>query len=371
MELYTLDRKFVRQAVIDDFESAIWTERYYGDSDVEIVVPLTLLNVQRFPVGIFIGLKGSKEIMMIESATLEKGSIKLVGISLLSWMNNRFIRVSAKHEDQYWYLQGVPGWILWAIIYYMCIDGAYLNGQIATGISNPQTLKIPGLTLKDYDKSGVSTKIGIPFGPVYDAMREVATTYEIGMQITLESVTDTSYSIQFRSYKGLDRTSGQTVNPIVRFSPQMDSLANIKELQSIASFKTLVYSFCPSNPNGLATTPGKASLTGTQYTGFDLRALMTFEEDITTDMVGSVAANLLSILNTRAKNALSNNHFVKAVDGQIVPENQFHYGVHYTLGDIIEVQGNSGSVSKSRVTEYIRAQDETGERAYPTVAMLG
>ena len=82
-----------------------------------------------------------------------------------------------------------------------------MNGTIPTGISNPQQLAIPGLGLKDYDKSGLNIKTVIPYGPVYDAMREIATTYEIGMQITLESATDTSYFLGFRSYKGLDRTS--------------------------------------------------------------------------------------------------------------------------------------------------------------------
>ena len=82
-------------------------------------------------------------------------------------------------------------------------------------------------------------------------------------------------------------------------------------------------------------------------------------------------ANLVSILNSRANDDLSNNHFIKAVDGEIVPDNQFKYGIHYNLGDIIEVEGNSGVVQTARITEYIRAQDNAGEKAYPTVSMIG
>lgn len=190
------------------------------------------------------------------------------------------------------------------------------------------------------------------------------------MSLTLESASDAAYSLLFLSYKGLDHTSGQSVNPVVRFSPQMDTLTDIKELQSIAGYTTLVYSFCPPNPDGLADTipAGVASIAGP--TGFDLRAEITFEEDITTDMVGGSAATLQSVLNTRANMALQNGRFIKAVDGTIVPLHQFQYGVDYNLGDLIEVQGNSNVVSKSRITEYIRAQDSAGERAYPTVAML-
>ena len=44
MEPYTLDRKFLKRDVIDRFHSIIWTERYYGDSEVELVVPANNRN---------------------------------------------------------------------------------------------------------------------------------------------------------------------------------------------------------------------------------------------------------------------------------------------------------------------------------------
>jgi len=328
--------------------------------------------IQKLPVGTFLGIDQSDEVMILESMNIEDNKMKFSGISILPWLNNRFIRASAAHEDRYWYLEGgTAGWTLWAIVYYMCCTGSPLLTDVAMGVPNATQLAIPGLSLNNYDNTGPIIKVGIPYGPVYDAMYEIATTYQIGMQITLDAVSDTSFSLGFRSYKGLDRTSNQTENQPVRFSPQMDSFTNIKELQSIAAFKTLVYAFAPSNPDGLATTPGVSSMTGPEYTGFDLRALLLFAEDITTDMVSGSSANLVNVLNSRAFDARTNNHFVKAVDGEIVPDNQFKYGVHYNLGDVIEVEGNTGVVQTARVTEYIRAQDEGGERAYPTVTMIG
>jgi Siphovirus ReqiPepy6 Gp37-like protein len=373
VEPFTLNRQFLEQDVIDGFESAIWTERYYGDSDVELIVPATKEMINKLPTGVFLGLRGSDEIMIVETINPEGGNLKVSGIALLPWLNNRFIRASADHEDQYWAVSGVPGYILWAIVFNMCCQGSpYLNGTIPIGIPNPQDLVIPGLGLKDYDKAGDSINVGVPFGPVYDAMREIATTYKVGMQITLESATDTAYSLGFRSYRGLDHTSGQTVNTVVRFSPQMDSLTNIKELSSIAALKTRAYTFVPTSDaelKALITGPGIASRAGSQYTGFDLRALLIFANDITTNMVAGSSSTLLDILNSRARDGLDNNRFIQTVDGEIVPSNQFQYGIDYNLGDMIEVQGNSGVVQRSRVTEYIRAQDEAGERAYPTVAL--
>jgi hypothetical protein len=372
VDLYTLDRNFIRQSYIDKFSSAIWTERYYGDSEVELVVPPTPEMIQKLPVGLFVGLVGSKEVMILETMNIEQGKLKVTGISLLSWLNNRFVRASAAHADRYWPLPPMTaGQAMSYIVQNMLISGPYLDGSIAINVPQPikNLFPIPGLSIKSSDGSGPIINVAVPFGPIYDALRAIATTYLVGMQITLESVSDTSYSLQFRSYKGLDRTTGQTVNPPVRFSPQMDTLTNIKEVQSISNQKTLVFSYAPSDPGGLTTTAGLAQVPASA--GFDLRALMTFEEDITTDMIGGSSAALLTLLNQRANTALVAHPFAKAVDGEIVPLNQFQYGRDYTLGDIIEVQGNSGVVQTSRVTEYIRAQDDAGERAYPTVAMLG
>jgi Siphovirus ReqiPepy6 Gp37-like protein len=374
MEPYTLDRNFHRQHVIDGFGSLIWTERYYGDSDVELVVPLTDEMIQKLPVGTFLTIAESNKVMLLETRTLEDNKLKLVGNSLLPWLDNRFVRTTNKHEDKYWYIEGgTAGWTLWEIVNKMCCAGSpYLNGTIPTGIPNPERLVIPGLGLDDYDKSGPTIKVGVPFGPVYKALKEIATTYEIGMQITLSNVTDTSYSLGFRSYKGIDRSSNQSENPVVRFSPQMDSFTDIKELQSIAALKTLVYSFAPGlGESGLTTVPGVSSLTGPQYTGFDLRAELLFADDVTTDMVEGDPAKVVNVLNSRAFDSLTEHGFTKSVDGEIVPESQFQIGRDYSLGDIIEVEGNTGIVQTARITEYIRAQDESGEKAYPTVSMIG
>ena len=391
MEVFTLDRKFLRAQEIDTFHSIIWTERYYGDSDVELSVPLNDDSITKLWPGVFLGISGSDEVMILETMTIKDEKMKFNGISLLPWLNNRFVRTTATQKDkQTWAIPdaaspittpGVPGWTLWAIVYYMCCVGSpYLNGTINTGIPAAQAaaLAIPGLTLKDYDKSGDPLTVAVPFGPVYDALREIATTYRIGMSITLDSASESGYSLGFRSYKGLDRTSGQSVNPPVRFSPEMDSLANIEELRSIAALKTLVYAFATNDLAPLvATEPGIASASGTQYTGFDLRALQLLTSDIVNPKASDTppgtpltAAKLLSILNERAKDALHASPYIKTVDGEIVPTGQYQYGRDYNLGDIIEVQGNSDVISTSRVTEYIRSQDEAGEKGYPTVAML-
>lgn len=371
MEPFTLDRGFLKRDVIDNFESMIWTERYYGDSEVELVVPATIEMFNKIPLGSFIGIPESNEIMILETMNPEEGSLKFAGISLLPWLNNRFIRVTAAQLDQHWVISGEPaGKVLWDIVYNMCCAGSpYLTpGSTAMGIPNPEQLVITGLGLKDYDKSGDNVTVAVPYKEVYDALKEIATTYQIGMQITLDAASTSGYTLGFRSYKGLDRTSRQTANPTVRFSPVIDSLTNIKEVQSIAALKTIAYVFIPDNDAFPTVPPGVSALSGTQYTNFDLRALMVEATDISTDTVETNLTTLAAALNERAKAALTDNAFIKTVDGEIVPTSQFKYGVDYNLGDVIEVQGNTGVTQISRITEYIRSQDSAGEKAYPTVS---
>jgi hypothetical protein len=71
-----------------------------------------------------------------------------------------------------------------------------------------------------------------------------------------------------------------------------------------------------------------------------------------------------------AKDALANHNYIRAIDGQSSPTSDYKFGVHYGLGDIIELEGLTGLISKARVTEYIRSQDKTGEKEYPTISVL-
>jgi hypothetical protein len=367
MEPCTMNRDFFKEDVIDGFHSCIWTERYYGDSTVELVVPATTEMIQKLPKGKFLCLDKSDELMMIETTSIEDNKLKALGISILPWLNNRFVRASSKHDARFWRVAGLkPGHLLWWIVQKMCVVGSpYLNGTVNTGITNPEQLIVPGLGLYDYDKSGVNVTVAVPYGPVYKALRDIAITYKIGMKILLLP----DKTLGFRSYKGLDRTTAQTVNPPVRFSPLMDSLIDIKELQSIAALKTAVWAFAPGLiPKTLQTTPGLSRLAGEEYTGFDLRAHMLFSEDIDTDPDDDLTqAEVRTLLKSRALKELKANPVVQAVDGEIVSTSQFKYGADYNLGDLIEVQGNTGIVSICRVIEYIRAQDDAGERTYPTV----
>lgn len=369
-ELYTLTRQFQRDQVVDEFISAIWTDRYAGDSGVELVVPANSETLQKVPVGTFMGIDESDEIMMIETHDIEEGICTMTGISLLEWMNNRFIRSDALHESTSWNVEGLsPDEIMVAIVQNWLIDSVYLDDPSAMGILNAEDLKIPGLSI---DSSEVITTgditMSVPFGPVYDVLKQIADTYATGITITLVPGSD-PYSLEFKVYHGVDRTSDQTVEPIVRFSPDMNSLNSIKELQSIAPYKNLAWAWASSPGSLTSASPGQ-QISSVPGPGFDLRAMLVSVSDITIDGT-TTEAQLEQILNQVATDVLyRDNKEVKLVDGEIIPHNDFRYKINYNLGDIVEMEGYSGIISKARVTEYIRSKDVSGVKAYPTLTLI-
>jgi hypothetical protein len=371
VEFYTVNASFGEEEIIDQFSSGIWTERYYGDSDCQLTVPATSAMITKLGTQKMLGLNGSDEIMMIDTQSFDSGKMTVNGTSLTQQLNNRFIRTTNDHSVKTWLIpaaQGAPGQILGYIVQQMCISSSYLNGSTNTGISNPTTLMIPNFYVADLDASDPAVDITVPFGPVYDALKTIAQGYLIGMKVARRDAS----SVLFRTYKGINRSSSQNVNGVIRFSPQLDSFTNIKELKSTKDYKTAVYAYASGQPaqQGTQNTANPPYGNAGGYTlnappGFGLRAEMLLLDDITTAL-----PNLIQLLQQRSKQELLAKGPVAGVDGEIVATSQYKYGVHFKLGDIIDVQGLSGSSVPSRVTEYIRSQDATGEKAYPTVVAV-
>ena len=373
MELFTLDPDFLKDEIVDEFISAIWTERYSIAGDVNLVVEASPANIARLVEGTFLGLDGTDEVMIIETVVIEKGKLAVTGPTLVAFLANRFIRTSPTHNEKAWPLTALkPGEIMTTIVQEMCIGGIYLAPGYLWNVDGPREI-IPNLSIGDIDVSYADISIALPFGPVYDALKALSEQYHLGMSMYLESADESGYSLKFKSYAGRNLTSNQGTYPVVRLSPSMDTLADPKELRSISGFKNVAYTYASVNgTEGITTNAGVAFSDPDAETseGFARRVLSVISSDVTIDDIGDTGAGLQALLNQEARNALANNNYVKVVDGEVVPQSEFQYGVNYLLGDIIELQGQSDIIQLARITEYIRSQDATGERSYPTVTVI-
>lgn len=363
MELFTLNRDYARMSTVDYFSSAIWTERVLGDDDFQVNVPATPAIMRALSVGTFVGLVGSKVLMRIDSQTIKDNVLKVVGRSLMQNLNIRFIRFTAQHLDKSYTIIGSPGYVLQYLVQQMAIDGPWLSGTSSMGIPNPSRLKIPFFSVQDYDNQLPSVSIQVPYGPLYDALKQIAKAYNLTQRIEWNG----ENNIVYRNWLGVDHTS-EGPNALVRFSTQLDNFASTTEIVDATNFKTNAFSFASALGTGATFLASEDSIQGS-YNGWDLRAEMVFNDDIKDAPVDQPDL-LPNVLAQRAYDSLVSSQIVEAVDGQVLPTSQYVYGTHYNLGDVIEAQGTSGIIQNSRVTEFIRAQDGSGEKAYPTLVAI-
>lgn len=370
MDLFTLDRTFQRDKVIDEYMSLIWTERFTEKGDMELVLPSTPERRTALAEGTFVGILDSDVPMLIETQSIEEGLLTCKGNTLDTFFNEREIWISTDPDVSTWDLRGTPGGILEYIVQHQLIAGTFVNdeGLLIGGDLNA----IPYLVIGDIDTSGDPVSVKIPIGPVYDGMLPIAQTYHLGLKVYLSRSDAFGYELTFTAYKGLDRTSDQLENNLVQFSSQLDSLTNVKELHSLADFKTVAYVFPPDWSSSTSPAVEYAPGVDTAAVGFDRRILVTRATDISADQVDPAVpgVTLASLMTQMAKDALANNNFTKIIDGEVVPQSQYKYGTDYMLGDIIELKGQDEVIQHAQITEFIRSKDATGERSYPTVSVV-
>lgn len=396
MDLYTLSDTFLADAPVDQFVSAIWNERYSAAGDVQLVVAATAENLKLLADGTFLALRGSKEIMQIQTQSIEKGLMTVVGSSLAEFLNQRaawfrnpmYIPPNSPSPDKivdYTDDTKTPGAFIADVVDKMTIHTANFPAiyQLASVDLSWDFEAIPSLSLGPVDTTGPVKRITLPIGPLYDGISRIAIDEGVGISLYLESADPvTGYSLKFTTYRGVDHSTGGA-GELVRLVPELDSIQDLKELRSIQKFKNVVYVYYQGELSKHLLDP-----TAPEPEGFERRVMVT---DAVGEPVGhkvdspyygysgyggsytQVIVDVNDIAAFRVQNArdaLANHNYIRAIDGQSSPTSDYKFGVHYGLGDIIELEGLTGLISKARVTEYIRSQDKSGEKEYPTISVI-
>jgi Siphovirus ReqiPepy6 Gp37-like protein len=367
MELYTLTSKFIPKHSISEFISVIWTERYSSAGDVELVIPAIPSNIAMLAPGRFLGLRGTKEIMLLETQSIEDGLLTVTGSSIVTFLNERVA----------WFRN--PGYDGTGPITDEYTDlttaGQFISNAINTLVINPVNFtsswvlvnldwnrdKIPGLVLGHIDANGEQKRLSFPLGALYDNLQQLASDERLGFKLYLDSASyKDGYVLKFATYRGRDRTSDQAVHSIVRLSPQLDSLTDVKEVNSITAYKNVVYVFYKNQVTTHYILPDIPI-----PEGFDRRAILVEAPDIYVD-----SFHLTAFHKQVARNAYANHIYIQSVDGRVSSKLDYRFGVDYGLGDVVELEGFTGVFSKAQITEYIRSQDQFGEQEYPTLSVL-
>lgn len=242
MELYILDSLLRRSAVIDRFESLIWTERYSAWGDFELVIHSTSDSRTTFAPGTRLAMSDSYRVMVcefIENATDSEGRQMLTvkGRSLEAVLDDRTARntFADLNTTPKWTIQGPPAAIARYIFNQICRDNVNFADDNIPFIK-PGSI-FPASTIPDPDNV---LNVELELQSVYTAIKELCDAYNLGFRLVRNFDKSELY---FDVYTGFDRTTLQNTLAPVIFSPELDNLSNMTEIRSISNYKNVAYVF--------------------------------------------------------------------------------------------------------------------------------
>jgi len=357
MEAYVLDPLLRRIAVIDSFESLIWTERFAAFGDFQMDIESTPGMRTLLSTGTLLAMNESYHVMMVETVEDEvdadgRRMLSVKGRSIEALLLDRVAKNSTADltTSPKWVITDHPADVARKIFHDICVLGVLDPADVIPFVYEgsflaPDTIPDP------------IDPITVELDPttVYDAIEDICTVWGLGFRLIRNF--DAS-ELWFDIYTGSDRTTGQTLNSPVIFAPSLDNLQNTKELTTIDKAKNVAYVFSPAGflkvyPSGVDP----------DVTGFERHVLVVNASDVTAETTDIPGALLQKGMEELAKNRVS-----QSLDGEIAQNSQYKYGVHYNLGDIVEMRTDN-STNNMRVTEQIFVSDREGERAYPTLSL--
>lgn len=366
MDLMTLDGNNQAAKLIENYDSLIWTERYNTVGDFQIVTGNIEPFLQKLPEGTRLTLRDSNHVMVVETHKIERKKnqpqkLTITGRSFESILDRRVAIQSVSS------LTGTADWAVTAktpsdVAHYICVK-ICVDGIVTPAAIFPSAM-VQFPTPADYNTSTGPTKsFVVPRGRLLqtvlsliqtEAPADISTTpvtpavVPHGIRAVRPNSAGTAIAIQF--YVGTDKS--QTVY----FDAKRELLDDGTYLFSKVGSANVGFGVA----KGLAATMFEGA---TEPTGLERRETLT---DGSTSEISSV-----TVLQEYMSQDLAQASETAIFDGSINQDlNPYRYGVDYNLGDIVKVAGDYGLDELARVTEYIRTEDATGDKAYPTLETI-
>lgn len=347
MELFVLNADFESIAVIDTYESMIWTDRYNAYGDFEIYFAMDESLLEYIKEDYYLWLKDSEHSMIIEDikidADIEEGNRLIVtGRSLESILERRIIWGQRIFSGN---LQNAIQTMLNENI----ISPSVADRKIANFIFVPSTdSKITSLTI-DNQYTG---------DDLYTVIKGLCEENNIGFKIVLTDDNQFAFSL----YAGADRSYDQTENPYVVFSPNFENIINSNYFSSKAGYRNVTLVAGEGEGASRKTTVvGSAS-------GLDRRELFTDARDISSDTEdGTLSdAEYIAQLRTKGLKNLADHMITTAFEGEVEVTRLFKYGEDFFIGDIVQIANEYGNENSAYISELIISNSDEGLSIYPT-----
>lgn len=226
MVLNVYDRNMIKQGVIDEITSLIWTRRYWAAGEFKLVVPLNADHVALLVKNNIVLKQGGTEAAEIRYLNIRKNKegieeIEVQGKFLAHWIGKRILEKQIITTDN---TQN---------ILYRIANECLISPAAARKAAN--------IALDPTDTSTGSGRIAYTSEPYINGLlaAETAAKYaKIGFRMRTDARGKKHY---FSVYAGRNLTSDQTDNPPCIFTQEFDNIIEQEYTNSVESLKTTAY----------------------------------------------------------------------------------------------------------------------------------
>lgn len=348
MDIYVLNSSYEKIGVIDNYQSIIWTTRYFTPGDFELYIPASrnLLNLLQV------------DNMLVRDKDMSGDECRNVML-----IRNIEIQSDAETGDSFI----ITGQCLKSIIARRVVtEQTNLSGSVETCLQSLITQNIINPSDSDREISNfilgtdgsltaASMTMQITGDNLAEALAEICATYGYGWDVFIKGS-----NLVFYIYEGKNRSFNQNTNPHVVFSTEYDNLlsSDYKEDRSEYANVAVVAG------EGEGTARKKATV-GTA-TGINRFEIWVDQRD-TSSNDGEITENeYQELLEQAGIEALTEMGITTEFSGEVLPDVNFVLGVDYFLGDVVQIENDYGISKAARITEIIESEDENGPTVIPT-----
>ena len=348
-DVYILNTDRNAIGLIDDYESLIWTPRYFEPGDFEIYTKAGEKTLSLLQLDNYVTRPDSDKVGIIEKVRIE--SDPDAGDHIIA--TGRFAESILDRR------------IVWTMTN---LTGTAENGirKILTDNLVSPTLtyrKIPNFVLGAVQ--GFTETIDAQFtgDNVLDVVVNLCKQNNYGFRVVLNS----DKNFEFQLYQGTDRSYNQTSNPFVVFGPEFENIVS----SDYEHDKSTLKNACNVAGEGEGTARRMYGVGSTS--GLSRREMFVDARDIsseTEDGVTLTTDQYNNLLIQRGRENLAENPETVTFEGEVESVRQFVFGRDYFLGDIVTVKNSYGVVTHPRVIEVIQSHDQNGIMTIPEFSLM-
>ena len=340
MEALVYNTKFEAIGYVDVFYSFIWSDRYLGYGDFELVVPATTKYLELIQQDYYLTINESDHVMIVEEITIETDAengneLKITGRSLESILERRIIWGQKSLSGNF--QNGIKSLLVDALISPKIGDRRIDNFKFQE-VDDP---RITELTVEGQYTGDV----------LYDVIKSLCAKENIGFKVIL----DAKYNFVFSLYAGIDRSYDQTENDYVVFSSKFENLLQSNYIKS----KKLLKNVSLVAGEGQGAT--RKTLSVGEASGMDRREMFTDANDISSKVSDGTKDE------EKAESIEYNPNAIPELTASRIDieasKIEFHVGDSYDWGNGVKVTATYSDNSTKDVTKFCDFTPKSGDIA--------